>query len=63
MATHSSLENPRDGGDWWAAVSGVARSRTRLTRLSSSSSSSTGDEDTKVTRGAEEPFEETVILS
>ena len=24
------LENPRDGGAWWAAVHGVARSRTRL---------------------------------
>ena len=34
------LENPRDGGAWWAAVSGVAQSRTRLKRLSSSSSSS-----------------------
>ena len=29
----------RDGGTWWAAVSGVAQSRTRLKRLSSSSSS------------------------
>ena len=36
----SCLENPRDGGAWWAAVSGVAQSRPRLTRLSSSSSSS-----------------------
>ena len=35
----SFLENPRDGGAWWAAVYGVAQSRTRLTRLSSSSSS------------------------
>ena len=35
------LENPRDGGAWWAAISGVAQSRTRLKRLSSSSSSST----------------------
>ena len=35
----SCLENPRDGGAWWAAVSGVAQSQTRLTRLSSSSSS------------------------
>ena len=26
----SSLENPRDGGYWWAAVSGVAKSRIRL---------------------------------
>ena len=35
----SCLENPRDGGAWWAAVSGVAQSRTRLKRLSSSSGS------------------------
>ena len=35
----SCLENPRDGGAWWAAVSGVAQSRMRLKRLSSSSSS------------------------
>ena len=33
MATHSSilapcLENPRDGGAWWAAVYGIAESRT-----------------------------------
>ena len=34
----SRLENPRDGGAWWAAVYGVAQSRTRLKRLSSSSS-------------------------
>ena len=30
----SCLESPRDGGAWWAAVSGVAQSRTRLKRLS-----------------------------
>ena len=36
----SCLENPRDGGGLWAAVYGVAQSRTRLKRLSSSSSSS-----------------------
>ena len=35
----SCLENPRDGGVWWATVSGVAQSRTWLKRLSSSSSS------------------------
>ena len=34
----SCLENPRDGGAWWAAIYGVAQSRTRLKRLSSSSS-------------------------
>ena len=32
----SRLENPRDGGAWWAAVYGVAQSRTRLKWLSSS---------------------------
>ena len=35
----SCLENPRDRGAWWAAVFGVAQCRTRLRRLSSSSSS------------------------
>ena len=35
----SCLENPRDGGAWWAAVSGVTQSQTRLKQLSSSSSS------------------------
>ena len=32
MAPHSCsyLENPMDGGAWWAAVHGVAKSRTRL---------------------------------
>ena len=35
----SCLENPRDDGAWWAAIYGVAQSRTRLKRLSSSSSS------------------------
>ena len=37
---YSCLENPRDGGAWWAAVCGVAQSQTRLKQLSSSSSSS-----------------------
>ena len=36
----SCLENLRDRGAWWAAVSGVAQSWTRLKQLSSSSSSS-----------------------
>ena len=39
----SCLENPRDWGAWWAAVSGVAQSRTQLKRFSSSSSSSKSD--------------------
>ena len=32
----SCLENPRDGKAWWAAIYGVAQSRTQLKRLSSS---------------------------
>ena len=40
----SCLENPRNGGAWWAALYlWVAQSRTRLKRLSSSSSSSRQD--------------------
>ena len=39
----SCLENPRDGGAWWAAVYGVAQSRTRLKRLSSSSIQNIGN--------------------
>ena len=31
----SCLENPRDGGAWWAAVYGVTQNQTRLKRLSS----------------------------
>ena len=34
----SCMENPSDGGAWWADVYGVAQSQTRLKRLSSSSS-------------------------
>ena len=36
----SCLENPRDRGAWWAAIYGVAKRRTRLKWLNSSSSSS-----------------------
>ena len=35
----SCLENPRDGGAWWAAIYEVSQSWTRLKRLSSRSSS------------------------
>ena len=42
----SCLGSPRDGGAWWAAIYGVAQSRTRLKRLSSSSSSSTYSQTT-----------------
>ena len=40
----SCLEHPRDWGAWWAAVYGVAQSRTRLKKLSSSSSNSSLEE-------------------
>ena len=40
----SCLENPRDWRAWWAAVYGVTQSRTRLKRLSNSSSSMYGCE-------------------
>ena len=38
----SCLENPRDGGAWWAAVYGVSQSQTRLKQLRSSSIQSAG---------------------
>ena len=41
----SCLENPRDGGAWWAAVYGIAQSWTRLMPLSSSSSKIPADGD------------------
>ena len=44
----SCLENPMDGGAWWAAIYGVAQSRTRLKRLSSSSSRLNAAFNTKV---------------
>ena len=47
----SCLENPRDGGAWWAAVYGVAQSRTRLTGFSSSSSSNFYMPDTVLDSG------------
>ena len=49
---YSCLENSMDRGVWWAAVYGVAQSRTQLKRLSSSSSS------TWISRGAYYPKEE-----
>ena len=32
---YSCLENPMDAGAWWAAVHGVAKSRTRLSNFTS----------------------------
>ena len=55
----SCLENSRDGGAWWAAVYGVAQSRTRLKRLSSSSSSRQQD----ITRNSQSRAGENKLLS
>ena len=44
----SCLEHPRDGEAWWAAVYGVTQSRTRLKRLSSSSSNNHKRKDEQV---------------
>ena len=46
---YSCLENPRDGGAWWASVCRVAQSWTRLKRLSSSSSSKRARKKQKTT--------------
>ena len=50
----SCLENPRDGGAWWAAVYGVTQSWTRLKRLSNSSSSSRGPTEARKVKGSEQ---------
>ena len=38
----SCLENPRDGGAWWAAVCGVAQSQTRLSDLAAAAAAAAG---------------------
>ena len=48
---YSCLENPRDRGAWWAAVYGVAQSRTRLKRLSSSNTQQLDVEFQRVSGG------------
>ena len=54
----SCLENPRDGGVWWASVYGVAQSRTRLKRRSSSSKISLPMQETQLLNlGQEDPLE------
>ena len=50
---YSCLENPRDRGAWWAAIYGVAQSRTRLKQLSSSSSPDQEAGDAKWATGRE----------
>ena len=49
----SCLENPRVGGAWWAAIYGVAQSRTRLKQLSSNSATSNTDCHVFKTKSAE----------
>ena len=46
------LENPRDGGAWWAAIYGVSHSQTRLKQLSTSSSSQYSCLENSMDRGA-----------
>ena len=62
----SCLENPRDGGAWWAAICGVTRSRTRLKWLSSSSSNRAIQEECILFHGIifchQGKFQETLIL-
>ena len=41
----SCLENPRDREAWWAAVYGVAQSRTRLKRLAAAAAAAGGLDD------------------
>ena len=39
---YSCLENPMDRGAWWAAVHGVAKSRTRLSDLAAAAAAAAG---------------------
>ena len=39
---YSCLENPMDGGAWWATVHGVSKSRTRLSDFTHSNSEKPG---------------------
>ena len=52
----SCLENPRDGRAWWAAVCGVAQSRTRLKGLSSSSMKGEINNNTIIVGGFNTPL-------
>jgi len=54
----SCLENPRDREAWWAAIYGAAQSRTRLKRLSSSSSSKARSKLNKIDSRATSRFRE-----
>jgi len=60
----SCLENPRDGGAWWAALYGVTQSQTQLKWLSSSSSSSSSSIPLKLFQSSPECviFDHSVIV-
>ena len=57
----SCLENPRDGGAWWAAIYGVAQSRTWLKWLSSSRSLDPRDQGGCLSESSEEKCFPTVL--
>ena len=59
----SCLENPRDGGAWWAAIYGIAQSWTRLKQLSSSSLCSKAYLIMKKTTQIEKTLHETCTFS
>jgi len=56
----SFLENPRDGGAWWAAVYGVVQSRTRLKQLSSGGVSGAGS--TSLTKEIKATYQVCLLL-
>ena len=53
----SCLENPRDGGAWWAAVYGVAQSRTRLKRLAAAAAAARLPGQTSIVPGLQASFQ------
>ena len=54
----SCLQNPGDGGAWWAAISGVTQSQTRLKQLSSSSSRSSSSSSSSSSLARSRRFQE-----
>ena len=54
----SCLQNPGDGGAWWAAISGVTQSQTRLKQLSSSSSRSSSSSSSSNSLARSRRFQE-----
>ena len=58
----SCLENPRDGGAWWAAVYGVAQSQTRLSDSAAALKGELGDVGERGPPGLQAPGGQTVSL-